>query len=263
MKIAVLGAGNIGGAIAVGVIKKGVVRGRNVTVTARTIDTLLSIESRVPSIRCTTDNIGAIKGADYIFLAVKPWILPSVVEQIKDFVDYSSQSIVSVVAGVDFNALTAMLDNGKGVKPTIYRVIPNTAISLAKSVTYISCCRATDANLEGLKRILEPLGQNFIIDESLMVAGTSLASCGIAFALKYIDASIKGGVELGFSEQDSRDMVMATMEGALELLRKNMTLPQQEIDKVTTEGGLTFKGLEAMSSGGFETSVIDGLKKSR
>ena len=96
-----------------------------------------------------------------------------------------------------------------------------------------------------------------------MTAGTSLASCGIAFALKYIDASIRGGVELGFSEAESREVVMQTMRGALALLERNGTMPQQEIDKVTTPGGITLKGLEAMARDGFEGAVRAGLLESR
>ena len=107
------------------------------------------------------------------------------------------------------------------------------------------------------------LGRTFVVTEEMMTAGTSLASCGIAFALKYIDASIRGGVELGFSAAESREVVMQTMRGALALLECNDTMPQQEIDKVTTPGGITLKGLEAMTRDGFEGAVRAGLLESR
>ena len=73
----------------------------------------------------------------------------------------------------------------------------------------------------------------------------------------------RGGVELGFSAAESREVVMQTMRGALALLECNDTMPQQEIDKVTTPGGITLKGLEAMTRDGFEGAVRAGLLESR
>lgn len=263
MKVTVIGAGNMGGAIALGAVAKGAIIGGDMCVTAHSQDTITRISTLEPSIRCTTDNIEGVKGADLIILAIKPWILEEVINQIKGELDYNTQSIASVVAGVDFNTLTTMLDNNSGIEPTIYRVMPNTAISLGRSVTYISSCRATKEQEQGFKAIFDTLGESFIIEESMMSAGTSLASCGIAFALRYLDASISGGVELGFSPEEARNMVIGTMEGALELLKHNKTMPQTEIDKVTTKGGITIKGLEAMKAAGFENAVNEGLKKSR
>ena len=70
-------------------------------------------------------------------------------------------------------------------------------------------------------------------------------------------------MELGFSEEESREIVMQTMYGALALMKNNRTMPQTEIDKVTTPGGLTLKGLEAMAEAGFSEAVWAGLIKSR
>ena len=100
---------------------------------------------------------------------------------------------------------------------------------------------ATGEQLNAVVAMFDQLGRTFVVTEEMMTAGTSLASCGIAFALKYIDASIRGGVELGFSAAESREVVMQTMRGALALLECNDTMPQQEIDKVTTPGGITLK----------------------
>ena len=95
-----------------------------------------------------------------------------------------------------------------------------------------------------------------------MAAGTSLASCGIAYALKYLDAAIKGGERIGFGTEEARRIVLNTMKGAIALLDTNGTMPQTEIDKVTTPGGYTFKGLTAMEENGFSEAVMQGLLKS-
>ena len=95
-----------------------------------------------------------------------------------------------------------------------------------------------------------------------MAAGTALASCGIAYAMKYMKAAIEGGCELGFAEEEARDIVEHTVKGAAELLLSTGNTPQVEIEKVTTPGGITAKGLAAMDESGFSDAVIDGLKGS-
>ena len=101
-----------------------------------------------------------------------------------------------------------------------------------------------------------------IIEERLMGAGTALCSCGIAYAFKYVKASVDGAVEMGFYPQKAKEMVCQTLLGAVELLMKNDSMPDEEIYKVTTPGGITIKGLNEMEANGFSTSVIKGLKAS-
>ena len=96
-----------------------------------------------------------------------------------------------------------------------------------------------------------------------MQAGTALASCGIAYALRYLDAAAHGGERLGIDYPTSLQIVINTMKGALALLDANQSTPQQEIDKVTTPGGITLRGLEAMEGNGFSGAVIAGLEASK
>lgn len=263
MKIAIIGGGNMGGAIAKGIAAGSLVPASNLTVTAHTQKTLDKIKSFHAEINTTLDNRMVVQGADLIIIAVKPWLLEEVVAGFRDLLDYSCQSVASVVAGVSFDRLHTMLDNGSGISPVMYRIIPNTAISLGESVTFIAACGASDEQLKFVVSLFDELGQTIVVEESMMVAGTSLASCGIAFALKYLDASIQGGVELGFTPEESRAIVMQTMRGALEMMQHNQTMPQTEIDKVTTPGGITLKGLAAMEEAGFVPAVKEGLFKSR
>ena len=94
-------------------------------------------------------------------------------------------------------------------------------------------------------------------------SGTALASSGIAFALRYIRAAIEGGVELGFYPKQAQEIVVHTVKGAIDLLLENKSNPEAEIDKVTTPGGITIKGLNEMELSGFTSAVIRGLKASR
>lgn len=263
MKITIIGGGNMGGAMAKGMAAGKIVNAADITVTVKSEKSRQRIASYDPRIRTGLDNRTAVEGADLIILAIKPWLLEEVIQEIKDKLDYTRQSIASVVAGVKFDALRQMLDNGSGISPVLYRIIPNTAISVGQSVTFIAAEGASASQIDTLKQIFDELGLTIVIPEDQMPGATSLASCGIAFALKYMNDSIAGGIELGFSADEAREIVMQTVQGALEMLRTNHTMPQTEIDKVTTPGGITLKGLAAMDEAGFTEAVKAGLHKSR
>ena len=96
-------------------------------------------------------------------------------------------------------------------------------------------------------------------EEDKMAAGTALASCGIAYAMKYIQASADAGESLGFSAEQAGKIVEYTVKGAASLLLSTGNPPQVEIDKVTTPGGMTMKGLAAMEEAGFAQAVAAGV----
>ena len=110
--------------------------------------------------------------------------------------------------------------------------------------------------------IFSHLGKAMVIEEKLLPAATSLASCGIAYALRYVRAAMEGGVELGFRASDAQHIIVQTLLGAASLLLQPGAHPESEIDKVTTPGGITIRGLNAMEHSGFTSAVINGLKAS-
>ena len=81
--------------------------------------------------------------------------------------------------------------------------------------------------------------------------------------MRYIRAAMEGGVELGFRPEEAARIVEQTVKGAATLLLTQGTHPEAEIDKVTTAGGITIKGLNAMEREGFTNAVIEGLKASK
>jgi pyrroline-5-carboxylate reductase len=114
-----------------------------------------------------------------------------------------------------------------------------------------------------IKYIFEELGRVFFFPESQLNSFMSLASCGIAYAFRYIRAAMEGGVEMGIPAQTAKEVVVQTLRGAIELIESNNTHPEVEIDKVTTPGGITIKGLNEMEANGFTNAVIKGLKASQ
>lgn len=262
MKIAIIGAGNMGGALARGLAKGSIIATSDIYVSNPSAAKLDTLRGEFPEINTTSDNCAAAKAADIVVLAVKPWKVEEVLNEIKPHIDYSHQAIASMVGGLGIAQLTQWLDKGDGILPATYLLIPNTAIATMSSMTFIASARSTTAQDAALVDIFNELGEAMLVDEGLIPAGTSLASCGIAYALRYIRAAMEGGVELGFRADDAKHIVIQTLRGAADILAANDTHPEVEIDRVTTPGGLTIKGLNAMESAGFTHSVIEGLRAS-
>lgn len=260
MKIAIIGAGNMGGAIARGLAAR--VASVDICVSNPSAGKLDALKQEFPAINITTDNCAAVCGADFVFLAVKPWKMEEVIAQIKPSLCYEKQIVVSVAGGVGSAQIDSWLAKEGEELPPLYIIIPNTAIATGCSMTFVCGKRTLAAADEKIAQMFSTMGEVMFVDEGLVGAGTALASCGIAYALRYIRAAVEGGVELGFRAADAQKIVMQTLKGAVSVLAANGTHPEVEIDRVTTPGGLTIKGLNAMEEAGFTASVIEGLRAS-
>lgn len=255
MKIAIIGAGNMGRAITLALAETGQYQ---IAVANPSQPKLDAIAAQYPDVVTTTDNVEAVIDADVIILAVKPWIIAPVIQQIKPRLVYRRNIIVSLAGGVSIDALDSMLLRGDELPP-VCRVIPNTALSMGKSMTFIASRRASDADVDTVKSLFCQLGVVDVIEERLMDAATALSSCGIAYVFKFIQACVQAGVELGFKPADALRYVNATVDGAAALLSLPNTNPQSEIDKVTTPGGMTIKGINALEHSGFSSAVINAI----
>jgi len=262
MKLTIIGAGNIGSAITCGLGSSKLMNELEICCTDILSEKLNGIKEANPSVQVATDNLAAVKDADVVIIAVKPWLVETVIDEMKEAMDYERQIVVSVAAGVDFFSLCRYLEK-KGVDlPTIFRVVPNTAIAVKESVTFISSCNATKAQSACIKSLFDELGLTIVVAEHLIAACTALASCGIAYAFRYIRAAVEGAVEIGVSPDLAKIIELQTLQGAISLLKANNSHPEAEIDRVTTPGGITIKGLNAMEEAGFTNAVIKGLKAS-
>ncbi len=270
MKFAIIGAGNIGGALAFGLAQSKLVNTADICISNTHPEKLERIRAFDPAIRTTTDNRECIEGADVVVLAMKPWRLKEAAEQLKPYLDYDRQIVASMVGGVGLSDLKEIFRKeapsgavgGATTLPALYYLIPNTAIAARQSMTFLSSAGATPEQDAALLAIFKDLGDAMLVEERLMNAGLVLASCGIAYALRYIRANTQGGVLLGFTPADAQRIVAQTMKGAASLLSVDHSHPEAEIDKVTTPAGLTIRGLNAMERNGFTTSIIEGLMAS-
>ena len=247
----------MGGAMADGFIKSGAVKPADISVANPTAQKLEHFALQGASV--TTDNKTAAEGADIVVIAVKPWLVEQVVNELKPVLNYTRQTIITVAAGISGSQFTAWLKEDDAV-PQTFIVIPNTAIAVLASMTFIVPANATADTTAIVKALFDNVGQTMVTDERHLSAGMTLASCGIAYAMRYVRAAAEGGVELGFKADMAKDIVLQTMKGAVELLQANGNHPEAEIDKVCTPGGLTIRGLNEMEHAGFSSAVIRGLK---
>lgn len=248
--IAIIGAGNMGGAIARGIA--GHLQNIKLVVSNLETEPLEKLKADFPTIDVTVNNAVAIKQADAVIFAVKPKVLPLVAKEIGNL--ELPDTIISIVAGVDTHSLQDMFG-----KKAVFRIIPNTAITVGKGMTFISSKDADDEKTHLVAEIFSAMGEIAIIPESMMSAATALSSCGIAYVYKYIQASVQAGVQLGFTPFDALKYTLATVEGAAAMLHNANTTPQKEIDRVTTPGGMTIKGINNLEHTGFTASVIDAI----
>jgi pyrroline-5-carboxylate reductase len=251
-KIAIIGGGNLGAAIAEGLLKSKFSKVSEITVTKRNTATLKSLKDK--GVEVTTDNNAAVKKSDVVILAIKPFQISDVLNGIKKDLN-SNKVLISVVTGVMINEM----DEVVGKKLPLFRAMPNTAIAIQESITCICNQNAEAEDIKYVNDLFNNLGKVVTIDEKLMDAATVLGACGTAYAMRYIRANIQGGIEIGFDAATASLIAAQTVKGAAELLLQKGSHPEQEIDKVTTPKGCTIAGLNEMEHRGFSSSLIRGV----
>jgi pyrroline-5-carboxylate reductase len=252
-KIAIIGGGNLGAAIAEGLIKSQFISPHNITVTRRNTEPLQHLKAL--GVQVMSDNEAAIRNSEVIIIALKPYNVKEVLTTLKENFDASKHIAISVVTGIYLKDLATIIDHGV----PIFRAMPNTAIAIQESVTCLCQQGASDEQVKYVTELFDQLGITISIDEKLMDAATVLGACGIAYALRFIRAATQGGIEIGFDARTASLIAAQTVKGSAELLLKLNRHPEEEIDKVTTPKGCTIAGLNEMEHQGFSSSLIKGI----
>lgn len=252
-KVTIIGSGNIGLALAKGLVKSNEYQANNITLTRRTLQSLQ--EEKELGFDVSANNQEAIQGAEVIVLAILPQQIRKVMEEIHSALS-PNQIVVSVASGVSCAHIKEVL----GLDTVVVRAMPNTAIAIGQSMTCIATDTATSEDVAVVERLFETVGSVVVINEDLMTSATALCACGIAFFLRSIRAASQGGVEIGFHAHDALKMAIQTAKGAADLLLQTNSHPESEIDKVTSPKGCTIAGLNEMEHNGFSSAFIKGIK---
>jgi pyrroline-5-carboxylate reductase len=252
-KISIVGCGNIGGAIASGIVKSGKYKPSEIILTRRKVGNIAEFADK--GFITISDNKKAVSQTNIIILAVTPQQLNIVMEDIKTVLNPSEHKILSVVSGASIK----QIKNHIGIDLPVVRVMPNTAIAIQESMTCICAEEKDESAIELAKDIFNSVGKTIQINEELMGAATALCACGTAFFLRAVRAASQGGIEIGFHSHEALVMAAQTAKGAASMLLKEGKHPEREIDKVTTPQGITISGLNQMEHNGFSSSLIKGI----
>ena len=251
--IAIIGCGNLGLSIAKGLIDAPAATGQKLILTKRNPDSLRHMEK--PGIIVTSDNVKAVRESSIIIVAVKPYKIASILEEIKTALDPEKHLLISTATGISIAQIKAMLQ----LPLPLFRAMPNTATDVKESVTMVCHSDAGREAVDTVYDLFNRIGLSIAIEEELMEAATVLGACGIAFVMRFIRAMTQGGIQIGFDADTAGRIVNQVTKGAAELLMKREQHPEHEIDKVTTPKGCTIVGLNEMEHHGFSSSLIKGI----
>lgn len=254
-RLVIVGAGNIGCAIARG-LTAGTFQPGEMILTRRQTRHLEDL--RAAGFVVQSDNRDAVRRARLVLVAVEPQQLDDVLAEIADDLDPQRHVLISVVSG----AAIADIARRIGKEPPIVRAMPNTAIALRRSMTCLAVNAAGEAVLDEARALFDAVGVTTVIREELMGPATALCACGVAFFLRSVRAASQGGIEIGFHPDEALRMAAQTALGAASLVLENASHPEGEIDRVTTPRGCTISGLNEMEHRGFSSAMIRGITHS-
>lgn len=254
MKIAIIGSGNLGVSIAKGLIINNTYT--TLYLTKRNISSIASF-GEYKKVTLTSNNKEAVQNSDILIFAVQPGQFEKILKEIQPELN-EKHVIISTITGF----LIERIEKSIGTEIPIIRAMPNTAISVGKSMTCLCHNTVGAKRLPIAEAIFNGLGTTLVINETHMRAATVLCASGIAFWMRLIRATTQGGVQMGFDAEIALQMSMHTAMGAASLLIESGTHPEEEIDRVTTPKGCTITGLNEMEHQGLSSSLIKGLTAS-
>lgn len=252
-KIAILGGGNLGRALARGWARYGGHPPDTIWVTRRLSNRLEEMKDE--GFATGADNRSAVQASQTIVVAVQPKQVDALLEEIRSELDPALHQVISVVSGVSIESLRSRLDE----HISIVRAMPNTAVSIGQSMTCLAADEGSQNALEEAERLFAHLGKTLTVGESMMTAATALCACGVAFFLRCVRAASQGGIEIGFHPEEALLLAAQTARGSASLLLEREGHPEREIDRVTTPRGCTIAGLNELEHRGFSSALIRGI----
>lgn len=251
-RIAILGAGNIGQALASGWTSAGQRDPEEIALTRRQPELLEPFRSR--GFTTGSDNREAAGRARVVVLAVQPGQVLELLTDLGDALEPGRHILISVVSDVTIETIRRHAE-----RPVpVVRAMPNTAIAVRESMTALSALQGDEPALEEVRPLFDAVGRTLVIPEELMVSATALGACGVAFFLRAIRAASQGGIEIGFHPEEAILMAAQAARGAASLLLEG-DHPEAAIDRVTTPRGCTIAGLNEMEHQGFSSAMIRGI----
>lgn len=257
LRIAVLGAGKMGGILLQAFLRSGLFAAGQIAATVAH-EVRAQALSQQFGLTVLTDNRAAVRGADIVLLAVKPTQVLEVVREITP--DLAANALlISVAASVK----TSAIETAAGGSHAVIRGMPNTPAALGAGVTAL--CRGrfvSDDQLALAQRIFATVGRVVVVDERHMDAVTGLSGSGPAFLYIIIEALAEAGVNVGLPREIATQLAAQTAYGAARMVLETGNHPALLKDEVTTPAGCTVDGILELEEGGLRVTLIKAVKRS-
>lgn len=255
-KLAVIGAGKLGEALILGLLKQGDLKRENIAGTVRHEGSLVRVRERL-GIKVMLDNRELVKARDIIILAVKPQNMDKVVREIADVVT-AEQLLVTVAASITTNFVEERLHDSIPV----VRAMPNTPCVINEGMTVVcGGLYAREEHLQMAEAIFKSVGKTVFLDESLMDGVTGLSASGPAYLYVVIESLAEAGVKLGIPRDVSTMLAAQTMLGSARMTLESKAHPALLKDVVTTPAGCTIDGLLELEEGKLRVTLIKAVVK--
>jgi pyrroline-5-carboxylate reductase len=250
-----IGGGNMATALVKGLIAAG--RRPNTIIVAEPLAAKRSSLKRRFAVKTTASNLEAAHAADVIVIAVKPQVIGSVLQELREALT-KNHVFVSIAAGVRIARMQAVL----GPSARIVRAMPNTPCLVSRGTTVLCAGRlARRADVSAARDIFRSVGQVHVIDdEACMDAVTGLSGSGPAYVYRFAEALIVAGTKCGLSPSLASALTYQTIAGGAEMLLQTGETPEALRATVSSPGGTTLAGLSAMEESGFFSSVCAGVE---
>ena len=254
MRLAFIGGGVMAEAIIGGALAAGLAEPAGVSV-GEPVAARREQLARERGVAAYADNADAVRGAELVFLAVKPQSLGEVMPGLGRALG-ADQTVASIVAGVTMDALTGGLGHA-----AVARVMPNTPAQIGEGMCVWTASEAVSTEArEAVGSVLRTLGDEvYAPDEKLIDMATALSASGPAYVFLFVEALIDAGVYLGMARDTARRLALQTVLGSARLIEQTGKHPAELRDMVTSPGGTTIAALRAMEAGGFRAAAMDGV----
>jgi pyrroline-5-carboxylate reductase len=269
IKIGFIGAGNMARAIMGALVESKTVPQRNILAFDSSREALDLVLNRW-GVASAADNAELFSRCDVIVLAVKPQVMPQVLEELaqKTRRDDGRHLVVSVAAGVSIAAITKILHRGltgdAAANLPVIRVMPNTPALVGAGMSAIAGgALAGENDLDLVQALLRPCGKVLIVDEAEMDAVTAVSGSGPAYVFFLAEVMIEAAAALGLSQEKAGTLVLATVEGAARLLNADDKTPEQLRRQVTSPGGTTQAAISVLEEKGVRRAFIDAIAAAR
>jgi pyrroline-5-carboxylate reductase len=255
-RVAVLGAGKMGGILLKALLEKGLLSPKLTFATVQHDERARALAQKL-GISVGTDNLAAVRDADIVFVCVKPQVVQEVMEQIRPNVS-SKQMIISVAASV----ATSQIEKALGMDVAVIRAMPNTPCVLGVGMTALCKGKFADAKqVEAACALFNIVGKTVVVDEKHMDAVTGLSASGPAYIYIILESLAEAGVKVGLPRDIATLLAAQTTLGAATVVIETGDHPALLKDAVTTPAGCTIDGIMELEEGKLRVTLIKAVVK--